>query len=541
MRSSIVGLAVLGVWAGSSFARSMPDEEIEALRRRHKWGPRAADEYGPPDPNWDENAAVRDLSPAAFPSDTSDHGTLNRRQLALEIASYNMQPDVLNADPVAMRKNPPRKHQEYFCYWRTPRPGFSPQNAYDAINVYLSTIPMEMCSGPGGYCTPVYCKNGYVVSVCNWNKKAWQILCYDLMMQARDIAVAVGNNFESLWETGIDPTVSETQLANDRKKICIAHSSVYTPEMIGYTFFNTNPQFQIQLHYGFPDDRITCEADGKMFPNFVGEVKRQDDYEWDWYSVATDKKLDELEEQATKEQQRKSGAKPDALPPPKKDNSSLPLPVEQQPDDGEGGQDYKGPNLKDYDPESFIPPDQLDQWRLQQWQKSHSAEIASRHKAAHKSLTRTRNAKEAPRAKPTKVLNSFPAGYTKSVNSARKAAYRSQAAQRSGLKWTGSVSATKTAGTGTPVRTPPAQTTSPEKESKDNTLPAKATSTSAGKNSAPSASETEPASSTAVAASKTSDTEPPAAASAVKTSSAERPSSVSTRAPSATPEPSEGK
>ncbi|KAJ6263975.1 hypothetical protein Dda_0113 [Drechslerella dactyloides] len=573
MRPSFVGFAILSLWASSSFARATTEEEIENLRKLHKWAPRAADEYGPPDPNWDEDAAVRSLSPAAFPDEadastsSSDHADLKRRDdaLSLEIASFNMQPNVVNDDPIALRKNPMRKHQEYFCYWRTPRPGFSPQNAYDAVNGYLETLSIEMCSGPGGYCTPVFCKNHYVVAVCNWNKKPWQLRCYDLMLQARDIAVAVGNNYDELWETGINPTVSEQQKAMDRRKLCVSHSSVYTPEMIGYTFFNTNPHFQIQLYYGFPDDRITCDTDGTMFNKVVGDAKSQDDYEWDWFSVATEKKLDELEQEASKDDKGnpKPGVNPDlGKKNGTKDDSGLPSPVEEPKDDGEGGKNYKGPNLKDYDPIDFIPPDQVRDWRVEQWRKSHSAEIASAHKAAHKS--RPPKNYTVPTLPPAKATNSFPAGYAKSVKGGINAGFRSQASQHRAPVWAtaGAATAAKTGKSQIPVQTSvtvvedsgksdtPSRTESAAGVSKSAAPPAASNNkpmvqpvstadiaSKATRDSAPSAANTD-ASSTAVSASKTSDTEPPVAASAVKTASMRRPFTVSAVESSATTQPS---
>ncbi|KAF3907320.1 hypothetical protein ABW21_db0208043 [Orbilia brochopaga] len=530
MRSSIVGLAILGLWVGNSLARSVPDEDVEAFRKHHKWAPRAADEYGNPDPNWDENAALRDLTPDAFPSDDSSTHS-KRSPLELEIASFNVHPGVVNNDPDELRKNPLRKHQEYFCYWRTPRPGFAPQNAYYAINHYLdNNFSMDMCSGPGGYCTPIYCFNHFVVAVCNWNKTPWQIRCMDLMVQARDLAVAMGNQFDELWRTGIDPHVSEAQKNFDRKKLCVSHSSVYTPEMLGYTFFNTNPQFQVQMYYGFPDDRITCDGEGQIFSKIRGNVKRQDDYEWDWFSVATDKKLDELEQEASKGD-KKSGAKPDAVPNlEKNDTSGLPSPVDFPKDDGEGGADYKGPNLKDYDPVNFIPPDQVNQWQLEQWQKSHSAEIASASKEALEKATRLSSKNYTiPTAVPYTKPNAFPKGYTKSVQSAVKAGYKSQAAHQPHQTWTGS-------GYTAPTADQNAQMPMPTFSDAGiiDTPPLTDTAGAAGTPTAgteapkdtskPNSAATEPPSSTAVAASRTSENGP-----------VQQPSTNSTRESSAAP------
>ncbi|EWC47785.1 hypothetical protein DRE_02985 [Drechslerella stenobrocha 248] len=389
MKSSVIGLAVLGLWAGSSFGRTAAPIEGEELHRKHKWAPRAADELGPPDPDWDEDLAVRDLSPHAFPVEYDPPPSKNaspdlkRRQAnSLEFVSFNMQPDVGNGNPEALRKNPARKHQEFFCHWRTAPEGYDVRTAWEVFSDFLNKFPIDTCSGPGGYCTPIYCMAGYTVAVCNWSNKPWEIRCMDLMLQARDIVTALANRADKLlWEKGLDSTRSDQQRLNDQKKQCISHSSVYNPQMLGYTWFNTNPYFQIQLYYGFPDKVIDCVSGGNIFPHIKGKAQRQDDYLWDWYGILTDRKEEELQNKGgrggndnKKGQTPVNPLKPGAPPPTRTNRTatetddSLPLPLET-PTGTDGAANYKGPNLHDYDPEDFVPADQVAEWKIEQWRK----------------------------------------------------------------------------------------------------------------------------------------------------------------------------
>ncbi|KAF3902273.1 hypothetical protein ABW20_dc0104187 [Dactylellina cionopaga] len=315
-----------------------------------------------------------------------------------QVMSFNMQPMAQENDPYAARKNPARLHQEYFCHWRSTKPGFDLLNAHNYLSSYLNSYPTDMCSGPGGFCTPVWCKDRYIVAVCNWNDKPWQIPCFDVINQARDIIVAIANRDPDLWKNGLHTGTirSERQQTNDRKKICVDHASVYQPEMLGYTWFNTNPHFQIQLFYGFPPERITCPKAGLM-DGVVGIAMSQEDYLEKWYGIPSEKTLAKEDNGGKKDDAGKK-AKPGAPRPEGStptDKGTYPLPL----DTSVPG--YVGPNLKDYDPIEFIPPNEVNQYLHDQWVKSHPPKTADTKTKTAKESGKGSGAKPMPKLEPS--------------------------------------------------------------------------------------------------------------------------------------------
>ncbi|KAK6542453.1 hypothetical protein TWF694_006407 [Orbilia ellipsospora] len=366
MKSYFVGIAVLWAWAGGAFA-------LEPLERRN-------DQANSPGGSKDNGISPR--QPAPNPFDRNKNLT-PRQELnnlpdpnpnGLQMISFNVQPDVYNNDPIVLRKNPTRLHQEYFCHWRSPKDGFSFTWGFGKMNSYLRTYPTERCNGPGGFCTPVWCGDGYMVAVCNWSDTPWSVPCYEIVTQARDILIAVANRNMYRWEQGLahDQSYvggrSERQKINDQKKICIPHASVWTPEMIGYTWFNANPHYQVQLYYGFTSDIFKCSPLGGLLDLVAADGPlTQEQYLDKWYNVPS---LDDTN--STDTSSGGSNPKPSA---PKKGlngtissgsskSGTLPLPM----DGSVPG--YRGPNLKDYDPVDSIPPQEMAAWRWKQQLKS---------------------------------------------------------------------------------------------------------------------------------------------------------------------------
>ncbi|KAF3930058.1 hypothetical protein ABW19_dt0203733 [Dactylella cylindrospora] len=366
--------------------------------------PHDDDVYLPPDIDWDEDLAARSISPNAYPanfsplkprSPTSETSKrLYRRQdiEPLEIMSFNMQPDVGGDDPVALRKNPARMHQEFFCHWRTPVDNYDIRTAYEVVTDYLEEFPMDYCSGPGGYCTPVYCIQGFLITACNWNDKPWQIFCSDLMTQAQDLVIALSNKDPVLWQDGINQGRSARQKANDQKKLCIDHSSVYTPEMLGYTWFNTNPHFQVRLYYGLQKERVPCLHPGKMHPDVLGKAKAQEWYMQEWYGILQPGQVEDLLNGTNPNPKRPPGNKPAPTITDRNStfNGTFPLPVEIPTGTG-GAANYRGPNLKDYDPLEFIPPGQVGQYLYEKGITKKKSKTKSR-TAAAKETGMARNA-----------------------------------------------------------------------------------------------------------------------------------------------------
>ncbi|EPS38395.1 hypothetical protein H072_7876 [Dactylellina haptotyla CBS 200.50] len=334
-----------------------------------------------------------------------------------------MQPHVDEDDPVSLRKNPTRNHQEFLCYWRS-QDGFKPQTIYNHLTSYLHQYGTTVCSGPGGFCTMVWCKDNYFISVCNWSDKPWQVMCQDIIRQARDLVVAVNNENEKSWEIQdishgqgddvLGAGSKERQIANDRKKICQASQAVYHPNMIGLTFFNANPYFQVQLYYQFPSEQIVCpigEGDhrdganpGSIYPEVQGNAKSQDEYLEKWYNIPSEKTL-------TGEDGEGSGKAAPGLRGNKtktggSKSNNLPLPQDYS------IPGYRGPNLKDYDPAQFMPPAQAAQWKHEQMLKSLGLTTVKTEKTKASKGANT-SATQGP------SLRKFPSWYTKTFSYAR--------------------------------------------------------------------------------------------------------------------------
>ncbi|KAF3901770.1 hypothetical protein AA313_de0203504 [Arthrobotrys entomopaga] len=359
MRSYLVGFAVLWVWAGGALALESLEQSDDKVNKPNR---RTNDGISPRQPSSSPFGLNKNLHPRQELNDLPDPNPNG-----LQMISFNVQPDVYNNDPVALRKNPTRLHQEYFCYWRTPKEGFNAAIGYGALTSYLRDYPTERCNGPGGFCTPVYCNDNYIVAVCNWGDTPWSLPCYDVVTQARDILVAAGNRDMSRWDIGFTGR-SERQKINDRKKMCIPHASVWTPEMIGYTWFNANPHFQVQLYYGFNSDIFGCtRTSGRILDLVVADAPlSQEEYLDKWYGVPLLNDTDSTDTSGGSNP--KPGAPMKTLNGTRTSDSSksgtLPLPLENS------VPGYVGPNLKDYNPIDSIPPQELAGWKWQQQLKS---------------------------------------------------------------------------------------------------------------------------------------------------------------------------
>ncbi|KAK6522320.1 hypothetical protein TWF281_002884 [Arthrobotrys megalospora] len=238
------------------------------------------------DTDWDEDLAVRDIIPELF-----DSQHLRRRGLldSMNVKSYNIHPDVVNDDPVIVRMNPSREHMEYFCNWRSPRDGFDVRYAYQLFSKMLLDFSRKSskCSGPANFCTKAVCREGYIVEVCQYGDKPWELPCDDVLDMARDSMMAVGNRDMGIWENGfVDVPRSKQQETNDRKKMCVEHSSVYQPEALVIAFWNANPRFHVRTSYGYPPERISCEQPGVQY-SVMRQAASQEQYLKNWYDRIT--------------------------------------------------------------------------------------------------------------------------------------------------------------------------------------------------------------------------------------------------------------
>ncbi|RVD90324.1 uncharacterized protein DFL_001296 [Arthrobotrys flagrans] len=392
MKSSSLGLVVLWALAGGTLA--LNEVDLNGVGRKNL---AARDTDAVPgldldsssvdldeelEDDWDENLAIRSLAPEIFEGQEAqvDVNKLSRRSPTpglLPAISFNVHPGVTGDGPQEQRKNPAREHWEFLCNWRSPRENFNIRFIYDLLTDYLesySNLP-DWCSGPNNFCTKVWCQHSYFVEVCNYGTAPWQVLCTNVISLARDIVIAKANLDPNIWEWGFpERPRSKQQETNDRKKICINHSSVYQPEALGIAFFNTMPRFFVRLSYGYPESRVPCEHAGVQ-----GDIRRasasQEQYMRAWYGRIQIADIDGDDKKGS------GGAKPSVqgekedkddktkgrIFPPKgsvndTDNFGLPYykdPGGTYPDVPEvNGQanGYFGPPMTNYDPRDFIIP-----------------------------------------------------------------------------------------------------------------------------------------------------------------------------------------
>ncbi|KAK6330697.1 hypothetical protein TWF718_002898 [Orbilia javanica] len=336
---------------------------------------------------WDENLSIRSLAPEIFEGQEA-HAQVNKlsrraptRGGTIPMISFNVNPGVVNDDPIIQRKNPAREHWEFLCNWRSPREDFNIRYIYDLLTGHLDdyTNQADWCSGPNNFCTKVWCHSGYFVEVCNYGETPWQVLCGNIIQVARDIVIAKANIAFEVWEKGLVPEEqrSKQQETNDRKKICINHSSVYQPEAIGIAFWNTMPRWFVRLSYGYSDKRVKCSPVG-IQPPVQRQAASQEQYMKGWYDKI---QLTELEGDDDDDKDKPTNPKPAlkvtmdrnkqategrVFPPKGSPNDTDPygLPLYRDPHgtypivpnitattDG-----YIGPPIENYDPQDFVIP-----------------------------------------------------------------------------------------------------------------------------------------------------------------------------------------
>lgn len=300
----------------------------------------------------------------AIDAGNKDHELIEKYEKDVQFATFNVNPDIVNGDPNAEAREPPQYHQEYFCHWRSPKEGFNAKDIHRLLTEAIEKEDYDMCSGPGGVCTLIWCNGDYWVTVCDYGDTEWALACADLLIDARNLVVAILNEDDGFWRDGFGGEVGRTdqQKVNDQKKICIKNSAVYTPEAIGFTFFNLNPMFRVHLYYRFPAERLLCNEEG-LQGDAIGPAKTQKWYQENYYGI----KDWDAEPEPDDNKNAQQGPKPGPKPGP---NAHQPKPVYADPskvlhNTGKGlgrKEGYHGPDLDQYPLEDRLSPEQLDKY-----------------------------------------------------------------------------------------------------------------------------------------------------------------------------------
>ncbi|KAK6496142.1 hypothetical protein TWF481_002167 [Arthrobotrys musiformis] len=352
--------------------------------------------------DWDSNISLRSIVPEVFENQLANAVAENTKRLKklrrrnaepglIPAISFNVHLDVVGDDPRVQRKNNARLHWEYFCNYRSPREDFNIRLIYDLLTEYLKNFgaTADWCSGPGDFCTKVWCQGGYFVEVCNYGFTPWQVRCEYFMAAARDLVMAKANTDDRIWEAGFpERPRSRQQEINDRKKMCINHESVYQPEAIGIAFWNSLPNFMVRLSYGYPSSRVKCENPG-IQATIHRAAASQKQYLEKWYDKKQLLELDGSDKEGTpnpKPSTPKLDKNPNSTAADAKDNQGewyngqwyplkgsvndtdmFGLPYWRDPDgvypnlpnlNDENG--YYGPPLSNYDIQDFMVPDSED-------------------------------------------------------------------------------------------------------------------------------------------------------------------------------------